>query len=67
MTDWDVHLTVQEVSGHQQFKSYLGRDWELRNLCAAVRVADFVGEVHADLLQDVGTERNYFIQYLSIS
>jgi len=45
--------TVEEVGSHQEFEGDLGWNGKLRNLSGAVGVLDFVGEVHADLLEDV--------------
>jgi len=45
--------TVEEVGSHQEFQSDLGRNGKLRDLGRAVGVLDLVGEVHADLLEDV--------------
>ena len=45
--------TVKEVGGHQELEGDFGWDGELWDLCGAVGVLDFVGEVHANLLEDV--------------
>ena len=47
------HSAVKEVGGHQELESDFWLDRELRDLGGAVGVSDFVGEVHADLLQHV--------------
>ena len=47
------HSAVKEVGGHQELESDFRLDRELRDLGGAVGVSDFVGEVHADLLQHV--------------
>ena len=57
---------VEEVGGHEELERDLGSDRELWDLGRAVRVANFVGEVHADLLQHVRSEkfnRNYNIDH----
>ena len=45
--------TVKEVGGHQELEGDFWWDGELWDLCGAVGVLDFVGEVHANLLEDV--------------
>lgn len=47
-------LTVEKVGCHEEFQSYLPRDWELWNLCATVSVTDLVSEVLTHLGQDMG-------------
>lgn len=44
-------LAIKEVGSHEEFQGYLGSDGELGDLCGAVGVANFVGEVHAHLLK----------------
>lgn len=54
-------LAVQKVGCHEQFESYGRGNGEFRNLGRTVRVADFVREIHAHLLQHVrsdGRERD---------
>lgn len=46
-------LTVQEVGGHEELQGDLRSNGELGDLCGAVGVAHFVGEVHAHLLKHV--------------
>ena len=48
-----VTLAIQKVCSHEQFQCDLRSDGEFRNFCGAVGVTDLVGEVHADLGQDV--------------
>lgn len=48
-----VTLTIQKVCSHEQFQGDLRSDGEFRYFCGAVGVADLVGEVHADLGQNV--------------
>ena len=45
--------TVQEVSRHEELQGNFRCDWELGDLRGAVRVAYFVGEVHAYLTEDM--------------
>ena len=45
--------TVKEVGGHQELEGDFWWNGELWDLCGAVGVLDFVGEVHADFLEDV--------------
>lgn len=49
--------TVQEVGGHEQFQGNLWGNGEFWDLCGAVGVADFVGEVHTHFLQHMGPEK----------
>lgn len=51
--DGDVLLAVEEVGGHEELQGDLWGDGELWDLCGAVGVAHFVGEVHAHLLKHV--------------
>ncbi len=44
---------VEEVGGHEKLEGDLGSDGELGYLRGAVGVLDLVGEVDADLLQNV--------------
>lgn len=48
-----VTLAIQKVCSHEQFQCDLRSDGKFRYFCGAVGVADLVGEVHADLGQDV--------------
>lgn len=50
---FSVTLAIQKVCSHEQFQCDLRSDGEFGYFCGAVGVADFVGEVHADLGQDV--------------
>jgi len=49
----NIRSTVKEIGRHEEFQGNFGWDGKFRNLGGAVGVLDFVGEVHADLLQDV--------------
>lgn len=46
-------LAIQKVCSHEQFQGDLWSDGEFGYFCGAVGVTDLVGEVHADLGQDV--------------
>lgn len=46
-------LAIQKVCSHEQFQCDLRCDGEFRYFCGAVGVTDLVGEVHADLGQDM--------------
>lgn len=48
-----ITLAIQKVCGHEQFQCNLRCDGEFRYFCGAVGVTDLVGEVHADLGQDM--------------
>lgn len=48
-----VTLAIQKVCSHEQFQGDLRGDGEFRYLCWAVGVTDLVGEVHADLGEDM--------------
>lgn len=48
-----VTLAIQKVCSHEQFQCDLRSDGKFRYFCGAVGVTDLVGEVHADLGQDV--------------
>lgn len=48
-----VTLAIQKVRSHEQFQCDLWSDGEFRDFCGAVGVPDLVGEVHADLGQDM--------------
>lgn len=48
-----VTLAIQKVCSHEQFQCDLWSDGEFRYFCGAVGVTDLVGEIHADLGQDV--------------
>ena len=50
-------LAVQKVGCHEQLQSNFRCNGELRDLRAAVGVADFVVEVHAHLAEDMGATR----------
>ena len=50
-------LAVQKVGCHEQLQSNFRCNGELRDLRAAVGVADFVVEVHAHLAEDMGAMR----------
>ena len=49
----NISSTVEEVGRHEELQGDFRWDGELRDLGGAVGVLDLVGEVHADLLEDV--------------
>ncbi len=48
-----VTLAIQKVCSHEQFQCDLRSDGKFRYFCGAVGVTDLVGEIHADLGQDM--------------
>ena len=50
-------LTVQEVSSHEKLQGDLRGDGKLGDFHGAVAISDFVGEVRANLLQNVGPKK----------
>jgi len=61
-----LNLAVKEIGSHQQLQGNLRGNGEFRNFSAAVGVAHLVGEVHANLLQDVGPRMQKTFRIISL-
>ena len=51
------NLTIQKVGSHQEFQGNFWGYGKFRYFCRAVSVAHFVGEIHADLLENMRSEK----------